>query len=496
MSKRGSSIDHDPSSEQTKRQKLSEGSSASSKAEQIAKAKARIAAMKEKQKQRSQSPNPSSTPGTPAAQDREKLLERLRAKRQEKEAQAQASPQPPIQSSGGINIPLHPIFKETSATPPTPSTPGYATPQQQPKENIYLSENAKQASSSAATSDAWQARRRKGLMFNRPGRYIEEADQIREQAEKERQQKEREEQHRQNLIKQGMDLVAGERNFKPDEPPQKEWWDVEMENDPNGITDLILHPIIISAPWEKFQSQEIKAFMTKKEIKRKRKLTRAEIHKEQQQRIQLGLDPAPKPKVKLSNLMNVYTNEAIKDPTAMEARVRKEVEERRQKHEQDNESRKLTPDEKWEKQADKIERDKSKGIYCAVFRIENLSDASHKYIVNAEARKNHFTGMVIFNSNFSLVVVEGGALQVKKYIKRLERINWTKKSVPKDEEMAKRVEGLDLSQNKCSLVWQGQLQEPKFSRWTLKDAETEQDAKDLLSGNNAESYWLQARNIQ
>ena len=44
---------------------------------------------------------------------------------------------------------------------------------------------------------------------------------------------------------------------------------------------------------------------------------------EKQDRIKLGLDPPPPPKVKLSNLMNVLTNESIKDPTAVENRVKR-----------------------------------------------------------------------------------------------------------------------------------------------------------------------------
>lgn len=44
--------------------------------------------------------------------------------------------------------------------------------------------------------------------------------------------------------------------------------------------------------------------------------------------------------------MNVLTNEAIKDPTAVEMKVREEVEERHLKHMQENEERKLTKEER------------------------------------------------------------------------------------------------------------------------------------------------------
>ena len=46
--------------------------------------------------------------------------------------------------------------------------------------------------------------------------------------------------------------------------------------------------------------------------------------------IRQGLMEPPKPKVKISNLMRVLGNEAVADPSAMEAEVRAQMEEREQ----------------------------------------------------------------------------------------------------------------------------------------------------------------------
>lgn len=45
-----------------------------------------------------------------------------------------------------------------------------------------------------------------------------------------------------------------------------------------------------------------------------------------------GLLEAPKPKVKLSNMMRVLGSEATADPTAVEAQVRQQMEDRAQVH--------------------------------------------------------------------------------------------------------------------------------------------------------------------
>ena len=48
--------------------------------------------------------------------------------------------------------------------------------------------------------------------------------------------------------------------------------------------------------------------------------------------IRQGLLEAPKPKVKLSNMMRVLGSEATADPTAVEAQVRQQMQDRAQVH--------------------------------------------------------------------------------------------------------------------------------------------------------------------
>lgn len=66
--------------------------------------------------------------------------------------------------------------------------------------------------------------------------------------------------------------------------------------------------------------------------------------------------------------MKVLTSDAVQDPTKVEAKVRREVTQRANKHEQDNEDRKLTVEERQEKEYQKMLAKERKGIYAAVFK--------------------------------------------------------------------------------------------------------------------------------
>jgi U4/U6 small nuclear ribonucleoprotein PRP3 len=65
--------------------------------------------------------------------------------------------------------------------------------------------------------------------------------------------------------------------------------------------------------------------LTKLERKKLRRQTRNEAQKETQEKIRLGLQPPPEPKVRMANLMRVLGNEAVQDPTKVEAHVRAQM---------------------------------------------------------------------------------------------------------------------------------------------------------------------------
>ncbi len=120
--------------------------------------------------------------------------------------------------------------------------------------------------------------------------------------------------------------------------------------------------------------------LTKAEQKKMRRRARAEKQREQQERVLLGLDPAPKNRMKISNMMKVLTTEAVQDPTQIEKMVRAEMEERAKAHDARNQERKLTPEQARLKKLKKLKEDTSLITHVALFRVTNLSDERHKCV--------------------------------------------------------------------------------------------------------------------
>lgn len=71
--------------------------------------------------------------------------------------------------------------------------------------------------------------------------------------------------------------------------------------------------------------------------------------KEEQEKIRLGLEAPPEPKLRISNLMRALGTEAVQDPTKIEAHVREQMAKRQKAHEDANNQRKLTVEQKREK---------------------------------------------------------------------------------------------------------------------------------------------------
>jgi U4/U6 small nuclear ribonucleoprotein PRP3 len=109
------------------------------------------------------------------------------------------------------------------------------------------------------------------------------------------------------------------------------------------ITHLLEHPV----PFKTLQQETactIPLFLTRDEKKRMRRKKRMDRLKEIQDKQKLGLVEPPPPKVKLSNMMKVFTNQAVSDPSKLEQEVRNQIKARLEKHLEANQKRKLTKD--------------------------------------------------------------------------------------------------------------------------------------------------------
>ena len=275
-----------------------------------------------------------------------------------------------------------------------------------------------------------------------------------------------------------------EKAFIVSTPPEIEWWDeglvkgdyssidvpggLKIDSSDSIITIYIQHPVALEPPQEKNMPAPKPMFLTVQEQAKLRRQRRMADLKEQQAKIRLGLEPAPPPKVKKSNLMRVLGEEAVKDPTAVETRVNREIAERLQKHLEMNEERRLTKGQIHEKLVEKQGKDAAKGIHASVYKIDSLSNGRHRFKIAKNADQMSLTGVCILHPKFNLVVVEGGEHSIKFYKKlMLNRIDWTENSAPNSVREGNK-EALvswlqaedekgqlkDLGLNKCVLLWQ------------------------------------------
>uniref|UniRef100_A0A5K3EZS1 PRP3 domain-containing protein n=1 Tax=Mesocestoides corti TaxID=53468 RepID=A0A5K3EZS1_MESCO len=251
------------------------------------------------------------------------------------------------------------------------------------------------------------------------------------------------------------------------------------------ITDLIEHPIKMKAPTELHKPPEIPLLLTKKERKKLRRQNRQEAQKERQERVRLGLEKPPEPKVKLANLMRVLGSEAVQDPSKVEAYVRKQMESRKRAHEAANASRKLTKEQARFKRIRKIREDTSIRTHVAVYRVRDLTNPAHRFKVETNANQLFMTGLVAMHSDCNVVIVEGGPKQQRRFKRlMLHRIKWleNKRGVV-DSEAA------NSTHAPCTLIWEGTVKQRAFENMQMKLCPTELFARELFRKRDVEHYW-------
>lgn len=363
------------------------------------------------------------------------------------------------------------------------------------------------------------------LIFNQKGKYIQQAAALRRQAQLEAMKKKIAERARQAGLEEDLDT---EKGFLVPPPPEIEWWDeglvdgksYEVIDDPSKlkidtpdsiITIYIQHPVLIDPPQEKNAPAPKPMYLTSKEQAKLRRQRRMAELKEQQAKIRLGLEPPPPPKVKKGNLMRVLGEEAVKDPTAVEARVNREIAERAHKHQETNEERKLTKEQRLEKLERQQAEDAAHGIHVRVYKIDSLANGKHRYQISVNADQLKLTGVVILHPKLNLVVVEGGEHSIRKYDKlMLHRIKWQEMEAPRAVEegnrevLAKWLEAedengelKDLSMNKCDLIFSGEAKQRSFRKWLgARVCETDAQAKDVLTRGKMENFWNLAKSFK
>ncbi|KAG9946448.1 U4/U6 small nuclear ribonucleoprotein Prp3, partial [Aureobasidium melanogenum] len=466
---------------------------------------AQLAAIKARVAQRQQQPTQTDIPTRPAAQA------------------PGFAPSPPIRDDtaararGGLNVGLHPSLLGG----PSRSGNNKKQKEEPAKQNPYLT--GEDQSTALQTEPFYdpslqkqKERKSKQLLFNQKGKFMAQAEALRQQARIEQMAKEMQEQARKKAIEE-----ATEKSFLVPAPPDIEWWDeglvtggnyenLEAPNKINMevITRYVQHPVLLCAPQDANVPAPKAMYLTKQEQKKVRRQRRMADHKEEQAKIRLGLKAPPPPKVKKSNLMRVLGNEAVKDPTAVEARVNREIAQRAEDHETANSERQLTKEQRLEKLAAQQEADAALGMKLLVFKIDNLSYGKHRFQINKNAEQQALTGITIFHPKMNLVIVEGGSHSINAYKKlMLNRVKWTENAMPQSvregntEANAAWLNAFDEDGklkdntfNRCQLVFEGEEKQRSFKRWMpYKACETDGEAKDVLSRYKMENMWTLAQ---
>ena len=375
-------------------------------------------------------------------------------------------------------------------------------PQQQTEEAGNLAESRFFDPRVAAKS---AIRTRRSFHFHEQGKFQQVASKMRMKAQLDKLQNEISQIARKTGINSvtALALVApriGDR--KDEEEIDLEWWDSVIlqtrsyegeDGQPNlrqeTITNLIEHPIQMRAPTDPLSLPYLPVFLTQKERKKLRRTTRRENWKEKQENIRLGLEPPPQAKVRISNLMRVLGNEAIQDPTKIEAHVREQMAKRLQNHQEANASRKLTAEQRREKKEKKLQEDTStSGVHVAIYRVKDLSNLSKKYKIETNAKQLFMTGCAVIFKDVNVVVVEGGPKQQKKYKRlMLNRIRWEEDTV----KISKHDTGSSQpeTRNSCQLVWEGTTKQRNFGDLIFKLCPSEVVAREHFRKHGVEHYW-------
>ena len=406
-----------------------------------------------------------------------------------------------------------PIAGSDAPTPETDVGSSSATPAPEgaeAKPNPYLVQH---------DGPGGRKRPQRELLFNSFGKYVEQGSRIRAQNRLEQIKKEIARKSR----LAGLDENS-ERGFMVQKPPPVEWWDeglvdektydciddaskVKIDGDDSIITIYVQHPPMLKAPQDKRLIEVKPMYRTRKEEAKLRRMNRAENLKEQRDLIRLGLQPPPPPKIKRGNMMRVMGEQAIADPTAVEMLVEAQIKERHDNHMKANEDRKLTKEQRLAKLEANQQKDAQKGLYMCVFKVDNLSFGKHRYQIDLNAKQHALTGIILYNPKMNLVIVEGGVHSINKYKKlMLYRIKWTENAAPAANQIEKQASDpewmrsydpdgklKDLSNNKCSLVFEGEVKERAFRKWGSKICESDGEARQLLLRSKLDSLWAFAK---
>jgi U4/U6 small nuclear ribonucleoprotein PRP3 len=244
--------------------------------------------------------------------------------------------------------------------------------------------------------------------------------------------------------------------------------------------------------------------LTKRELKRQRKLRRQEKQRELQDRQAAGLEPPPEPRLTLKNFIRVLGDQAFLDPSQMEQKVMEQIQARQNAHLERNHANKLTKEQRAAKKTQKVQQDANAGgTKVALFFVQDMAHPYHRAKVDLNAQQNMITGGVLECENppLACVIAEGGPKAIQRF-KRLMtvRMKWTgtgeddddnEEEEPAEPEEEPAPTHKFNKDNCCALVWEGLVIKRAFPNFVFQSCETATQSRKVLKAKNVEHYWDQ-----
>ena len=235
------------------------------------------------------------------------------------------------------------------------------------------------------------------------------------------------------------DVIALERDV---ETPDIDWWDLPFvildehqkpTTDEDGnwtpnletVTNDYENAAPVPVPQPKVR--EMPTILTEKERKKIRHITRLEKRNQEHLMIKLNLKEKETPRIKDSQMINFAGGKAVLHPTEVAMAIQKAKEERQRKHQEHNEGRKLTKEQRSEKNAEKRKNDSENNLTITVYAMRRITNPLHFAKLTRMAEKWFITGGVFLvkSPEIAFVVVESGPKATRKYSALVERrIDW------------------------------------------------------------------------
>ena len=226
--------------------------------------------------------------------------------------------------------------------------------------------------------------------------------------------------------------------------------DNEKKN--NKLLELISytqHPIPLSNEAKDKEDQTNLQFMlTKKEKKSLKKIYQEQKRKDIQEKIKLGLLKPKENKLKYSNMIQLFKNDSIINPSQVYQKVQNSYKEREQKMLEENAKNALTKEQKKLKFRSKIEKDQENGMYGYFFRVNKIYDIGNYNRFNSWikifCKKYRLSGFMIhfFKSKENFVYLEGGQKALNKIHNRIKN-----KLKIEENNLRKRNEKKEIKEN-------------------------------------------------